>query len=201
MAHNAFRGSTAFFAGRQGRRFACTGVERTSCCGAVKHPTPSLRFRTIHLPTDAAAVVSHQRDACIATFGDDRRYQGDGRYLRWLQPKIEEFPDGFVMALQGQTIVGQLELEAPYGSGVGYVNLFYLRPKFRGRGYGRALQDYAERYFRAWEASRITLHVSPTNVRALGFYRRMGYRVRRASEEGEALWLMEKSLTPINASP
>jgi ribosomal protein S18 acetylase RimI-like enzyme len=172
---------------------ACGGGGFKSCCRIVTIPPTPLTYRTIDLDTDAAVVVTHQRDACVATFGDDRRHQGDRRYLAWLKRKLEEFPDGFVIAMQGDRIVGQLELEAPYGSPVGYVNLFYLRSEFRGRGLGRALQEYAERYFRAWEAARIELHVSPTNARALGFYRRMGYRVRRASEGGEALWLMEKS--------
>src|SRR5947209_15617029 len=134
-----------------------------------------LTYRTIHLPNDAALVARNRRDACIETFGDDASFEGDVRYLAWLKDKVEEFPDGFVLAFDSNRCVGHLELEVPYGLSCGYVNLFYLVREFRGSGYGPRLHAYAERYFRSWDASRIELHVSPTNRRAMEFYRKLGY--------------------------
>jgi ribosomal protein S18 acetylase RimI-like enzyme len=99
------------------------------------------------------------------------------------------------MAYLGDDFVGQLELEVPYGLNVGYINLYYVAAPFRRQGYGRRLHDYADRYFRAWEADRIALHVSPTNKRAVGFYRKMGYKVSAASDDpGVRLWKMTKEL-------
>jgi ribosomal protein S18 acetylase RimI-like enzyme len=157
--------------------------------------TPTLTYRTIDPDADAALAVAHQLDACVETYGDDARFQGRGRYLRWLRDKVEEFPDGFVLAYQGEQCVGQLELQVPYGLEAGYVNLYYVTPPFRGLGYGRRMHaEYAERYFTSWEARRIELHVSPTNERAVRFYLRMNYRFAMSSDRGRPLRLMSKDL-------
>lgn len=154
-----------------------------------------LTYRTIDADRDAELVAENHRDACVHSFGDDARYEGRERYLPWLRGKAEEFPDGFVLALYEGMCVGHLELEVPYGSDTGYVNLFYVTTPFRGQGYGRLLNEYAEHYFRCWEADRAELHVSPTNIRAVGFYRHMGYRVVTATDDPDVrLWKMVKVL-------
>lgn len=153
-----------------------------------------LTFRTIHLPNDAALVARNRRDACIETYGDAHRFEGDVRYLSWLKDKIEEFPDGFVLAYAGSHCVGHLELEVPYGKSVGYANLFFVARGFRRRGFGQVLHTYAERYFRSWEAATIQLHVSPINRRAVSFYRKLGYRPLRLEGSHAPLWRMELAL-------
>jgi len=155
--------------------------------------TPVLTYRTIDPRVDADQAVAHQVDACIASFGDDKRFQGAMRYLGWLKSKVEEFPEGFLMAYLDNRCVGQLELEVPYGLTTGYVNLFYVCAEFRGLGFGRLLHERAEMYFRSWDANQIELHVSTTNERALRFYRRTGYH--RASDcRGGTVWKMQKAL-------
>jgi ribosomal protein S18 acetylase RimI-like enzyme len=156
--------------------------------------TDTLTFRTIVLPRDAARAITYHRDACRATFGAgelDQRLEPPGRYLKNLAARVEEFPDGHLLAFAGDRCVGQLELQVPYGLTVGYVNLFYVAAPLRRRGYGRLLHARAERYFRSWEASVVELHVSPVNVAAVRFYEAMGYGVVR--REGELL-RMGKSL-------
>jgi ribosomal protein S18 acetylase RimI-like enzyme len=142
----------------------------------------TLTFRTIELPGDSARVVAYHADACRATFGEgeyERRLERPARYLGALAARIEEFPEGHLLAFAGAECVGQMELQVPYGLDVGYVNLFYVAPEFRRQGYGRAMHARAERYFRSWEAVRIELHVSPTNPAAVRFYQAMGYAVAR----------------------
>ena len=153
--------------------------------------TPTLTYRTIDPVCDADLLVYHQRDACIASFGDDSRFQGAQRYLAWLRAKVEEFPEGFLWATIDGACVGQLELEVPYGMETGYVNLFYVTERFRGMGFAPLLHERAELYFRSWEASRIELHVSPRNQRAVQFYRKMGY-ARTFEGDGRSLWKMYK---------
>ena len=156
--------------------------------------TPTLVFRTIDPddPGDAELAVANYLDASRASFATDGSFPGSKRHLAWLRSRIEEFPDGHVLAFQGGQCVGQLELQVPYGLMTGYVNLYCVTERFRGQGYGRRLHDYADRYFRSWEATRVELHVSPLNERALGFYRHLGYRLARV--EGR-LWRMERSLS------
>lgn len=148
----------------------------------------AVSYRTIDPLPDARLAVAHQLDACTCSFGDARRFQGAVRYLRWLESKVQEFPEGFLMAFAGEQCVGQLELEVPYGSDVGYVNLFYVTPPFRGLGFAQVLHDRAVAYFRSWEAGRIELHCSPTNRRAMQFYRRRGYTRLPADRHDGALW-------------
>ena len=151
----------------------------------AKLGTHALSYRTIDPLGDARLAVAHQLDACVCSFGDARRFQGAVRYLRWLESKVEEYPEGFLMAFAGDQCVGQLELEVPYGSDVGYVSLFYVTPAFRGLGFAQALHDRATSYFRSWEADRIELHCSPSNERALRFYRKLGYaRAPDAQDDG-----------------
>jgi len=154
---------------------------------------PALTFRTIDPDSgsDADLAVAAYLDACRASYGDESAFLGRRRHLTWLRSRVEEFPDGHVLAFDGHRCVGQLELQVPYGMTTGYVNLYYVTEAARGQGYGRRLHDYAARYFRSWEAERIELHVSPLNQGALGFYRHMGYRLVRV--EGR-LWRMRRDL-------
>ena len=154
---------------------------------------PVLTYRTIdpNSRADADLAVEAYLDACRLSYGDDSTFPGRRRHLDWLRARVEEFPDGHVLAFDGPACVGQLELQVPYGMTTGYVNLYYVREAVRGKGYGRRLHEYADRYFRSWEADRIELHVAPLNERALGFYRHMGYRLARV--EGR-LWRMARSI-------
>jgi ribosomal protein S18 acetylase RimI-like enzyme len=157
--------------------------------------SPTLTYRRIDPAADAALAARHHFEACVASFGDESRYEGREKYLAWLKRQVEQYPDGCVLAFEKDRCVGQMEMQVPYGLAVGYVNLFYVTPEFRGRGYGTLLHQYADRYFRSWEARRIELHVSPTNERAVGFYRKMGYRFIAADEAPMTrLWKMAKVL-------
>ncbi len=153
-----------------------------------------LTYRRIDPETDGETAAFHHRDACIESFGDDRSWEGRDRYLGTLRSQVEEFPDGCVLGFEKNRCVGQLQLQIPYGMTVGYINLFYVTAQFRGRGYGRLLHEYVERYFRAWEARRIELHVSPTNARALRFYLGLGYWPTEGAPRGARLWSMAKDL-------
>ena len=158
-------------------------------------PLPTLTYRRIDPVGDAALAARHHYDACVASFGDDSRYEGREKYLVLLKRQVEQYPEGCVLAYEKDRCVGQMELQVPYGLTAAYVNLYYVTPEFRGRGYGALMHDYAERYARSWEAGRIELHVSPTNERAVRFYRRMGYKFIAADEDPMTrLWKMAKVL-------
>ena len=158
--------------------------------------TPTLTYRTIDPEADASLAIANHWDACVASFGScaSAHYQGATGYLNWLRTRVEEYPDGHVLAYLDNQCVGQLELQVPYGSSDGYVNLYHVREKHRGKGIGRLMHEYVERYCRSWEATKIELHVSPTNQRAMGFYRGLGYRLIAASDPAH-LWRMAKTLS------
>ena len=150
-----------------------------------------LTYRTIDPIADVAFAYENYRAACVASYGSDAAALNEARYRGWLRARVEEFPDGHVFALLGETRVGQLELQAPYGLSTGYINLYAVSAPFRGMGFGQLMHGYVEKYFRAWEVSDVELHVSPTNEVAVNLYRALGYRF--AKEEGKQ-WRMSLKL-------
>lgn len=155
-----------------------------------------LLYRRIDPLIDGPLAYAHYRETCIASFGQGRRCIGQPAYLRWLGSRVQEYPDGHVLALLGGKVVGQLELQVPYGLDRGYVNLFYVARPYRRLGLGRRMHDFALTYFRSWEAQHVELHVSPTNPAAVAFYRSLGYRLAMVEHEGEPMWLMERTVIP-----
>jgi ribosomal protein S18 acetylase RimI-like enzyme len=153
----------------------------------------SLTFRTIDPGADRSIVISSYRQTHRASFGDDEKSCSVKSYLPWLRSRVEEFPDGHLLAFLGKRFVGQMELQVPFGLAEGYVNLVYVVPNFRGTGVGRAMHNRAEEYFRSWQAERSELDVSATNARAVGFYRHLGYRLSRVNGR---IWRMTRSLEP-----
>ena len=159
---------------------------------------PPLAFRPIDVDRDGPAAYARYRDAARASLGSDRA--GDRRlpYLAGLRDRCGEFPDGHVLATVDGEVVGQLEVQVPYGLSVGYVNLFYVAPRWRRLGVGRQVHARAAAYCRAWDATAIELHVGPGNLPAVGFYRSLGYRLLDAG--GGRLWRMRLDLTGVAAT-
>ena len=135
-----------------------------------------LTYRRIDPIEDVAFAYENYLAACVASFGSDETALSRKRYCAWLRARVEEFPDGHVFALLGETRVGQLELQAPYGLPTGYINLYAVSAPFRGMGFGKLMHGYVERYFRSWEASDVELHVAPMNEVAMNLYRSLGYQ-------------------------
>ena len=150
-----------------------------------------LTYRKIDPIQDIAFAYENYCAACIASYGSDATALSPQRYRAWLRSRVEEFPDGHVFALLGETRIGQLELQAPYGLSTGYITLYAVTAPFRGMGFGKLMHAYVEKYFRAWEVSDVELHVSPTNEIAVSLYRALGYRL--VKEEGKQ-WRMSLSL-------
>jgi ribosomal protein S18 acetylase RimI-like enzyme len=159
----------------------------------MSEPLSALTFRTIDPAADRSIVIDSYRQTHRASFGDNDKSCSIKSYLPWLRSRVEEFPDGHLLAFLGKRFVGQMELQVPFGLAEGYVNLFYVSPDFRGQGFGRAMHERADEYFRSWQAERIELDVSSTNTRAVGFYRHLGYCLSRVNGR---IWRMTRSLVP-----
>lgn len=145
---------------------------------SAQMPSPELKFHAIDLARHGALAIEFRRDSYVCSFGNDQIFVeengADGRaYLDWLTARIEQFPEGHVHAWQGDAIVGQIEMII--GSRGGYINLFYLRPESRGHGLGDVLHAYAVELMRRYRVGAVGLSVSPTNERAVRYYRRHGW--------------------------
>jgi ribosomal protein S18 acetylase RimI-like enzyme len=136
-----------------------------------------LSFRTIELERDAQTAVAFRRDSYLCSFGTDEAFGDVDAYLAWLRDRISRQPLGQVHVWRGQQIIGQLEMLVQATTPArGYINLFYLAPEWRGCGIGVALHQYAMEFMRNGGASVTRLSVSPTNARALAYYRKSAWR-------------------------
>ncbi len=162
-------------------------------------PGPPLTFRRLDVDRDGPAAYARYRDAAAVSLGDPRAADRRLPYLAGLRDRCSEYPDGHLLATLGDAVVGQLELQVPYGRPAGYVNLFYVAPAWRRLGLGRLMHDHAARYFRSWDAATVDLHVGATNTAALAFYRSLGYRLVDAPPG--PLWKMQLDLARAVVGP
>lgn len=145
---------------------------------SAQMPSPQLTFLAIDLDRHGALAIEFRRDSYVCSFGNDQIFIEEngpdgGAYLDWLRERVKQFPEGHVHVWQGDTIVGQLEMII--GTHGGYINLFYLRPESRGCGLGDELHAYAVALLRRYRVGVAGLSVSPTNERAIRYYRRHGW--------------------------
>src|SRR5438045_1330163 len=89
-----------------------------------------LAYRRIDPDEDALLAYAHHRAACVASFGTIERAGLLANYAQGLKARVEEFPEGNVIAMASGQCVGQLDLQAPYGLPIGYINLYYVRAPF-----------------------------------------------------------------------
>jgi ribosomal protein S18 acetylase RimI-like enzyme len=110
-------------------------------------------------------------------------------YIEWLKDRIAEFPQGCVHAYVEDQIVGQLEMRLRNAE-LGYINLFYLIPQYRGSSLGTELHSYAEHTMSACGMQQLQLTVSTQNQRALRFYQKHGWRAIRHRDHEKKHLLM-----------
>jgi GNAT superfamily N-acetyltransferase len=68
---------------------------------------------------------------------------------------------------------GGIEL---FGTEYGEVKRMYVRPQFRGTGYGKLLLDYLADYARTQGVGLLRLETGIYQAAAIGLYERMGFR-------------------------
>jgi ribosomal protein S18 acetylase RimI-like enzyme len=140
-----------------------------------------LEFKPIDLERHQDLCIRFRADSFVCSFDSAARFHeedGNGaqRYLQWLRQRIVAIPDSCVHVWKEEQIIGQMEMKRwKHDPSVGYVNLFYLIPEFRGQGLGQQLDRYAAIFFKQIGCRSARLSVSPTNLAATGFYLKQGW--------------------------
>jgi GNAT superfamily N-acetyltransferase len=166
----------------------------------VSEGAATLRFVPIDLDSTAAMAVAFRTDSFVCSFGSAERFlepdgKGGERYLVWLRQRMESMPGSCVHVFDGDDIVGQIEMgRFKSEPAVGYVYLYYLVPSYRSRGLGRHLDDYATRFLRGLGFRRARLNVSPSNLPAMRFYLKNGWRDLGPGQDHPEVHGMEKRL-------
>ena len=159
-----------------------------------------LEFLPVNLNFHEDLCLQFAADAILESFGSyDRFHEEDGkgskRYKDWLKERLTSDPTCSVLVRFESKIIGQVTTGTwkPDPS-IGYVNLYYLIPGMRDRGFGDFLERYAVQHLKGFGFSSARLSVSPTNPRALRFYQRNGWRDLGPRPGLEHVNLMEKYL-------
>jgi ribosomal protein S18 acetylase RimI-like enzyme len=157
-----------------------------------------LIFSPIDLDRHAQICVAFRRDSYICSFGIDNYLAEAGpngvHYIERLRMRTKKFPDGYVHVWQHGNIVGQMEMQILDEPRRGYVNLFYLIEELRGAGVSWELQEYAMEFMRRHQVQLAQLSVSPTNARAVAFYRKHGWRDLGLRPGRDNVHLMERDV-------
>jgi len=163
-------------------------------------PSETFNFHRLELPQDAALAVQFSEDAFVCSFGSAERFWAeagrDGRkWVTRLGEKLEQDPRSAVNAWLTESIVGQVVLGASdIQPDAGHVNLYYLVPSCRGRGLAPQLDAYAVGVLRDQGYQTATLNVSPSNVAAVKFYLRCGWRGLGPRPDAPYVDTMERTL-------
>lgn len=158
-----------------------------------------LEFKPINLGQHQDLCVQFRADSFVCSFGSaDRFYEADGNgaegYLQWLRQRITKIPNSCVHIWKGEQIIGQIEMGFwKNDSSVGYVNLFYLIPEFRGQGFGQQLDRYAANFFKHLGCKSARLAVSPANRVAMRFYLKHGWVDLGQREDAPEVHYLEKT--------
>ncbi|WP_251660917.1 GNAT family N-acetyltransferase [Sporosarcina aquimarina] len=136
-----------------------------------------LQFVNINLDSEKhrEIVTKFRRDSFEVSFGDGIDFDEED-YLHWLKEKIVDNPNGFVLVMEDNKYVGQIELTIREyeGKNIGYVHLYYLISEERSKSKGQKLDDYAREFFKDNNINEFHLRVSPTNISAIKFYCKIG---------------------------
>ena len=157
----------------------------------------SLRHEALCAETGRKYYTDCYRDAWLAAHGDLSGYYAD---LYWdaALTHLRRDPRSVLRLLADDTPVGLVDLDPERGAqaGYGWLSLLYLRPEFRGQGYGVQALARAILHFRSLGRRSLRLLAAEDNAPALHFYEREGFRTL-SWEDGShgKLLLMELPLT------
>ncbi|MHA2041910.1 MAG: GNAT family N-acetyltransferase [Candidatus Thorarchaeota archaeon] len=130
--------------------------------------------------------------------GDAREYvESMSDELAALQP-----PRGFVLVLESEEKLVGMALIKTIDEGIGEIKRMYIRPEYRGRGYGKELMQMLVTRAGELDYSTLRLETADFMPAALKIYRSVGFKERGEYPGGEVPeWyrpyciFMEKDLT------
>ncbi len=158
-----------------------------------------ISFAPIDLGNHRHEIVEFRKDSFVVSFGDAEKLIGEDkkgivRYLETLTQRSQSLPGSCVSVFHGEELIGQIELRfSRLDSNAGYVNLFYLKPSYRGKRGGKYLDKYAEDFFCKHGKYWALLNVSATNESAIRFYQKNNWVALESFEvDGQQIIRMKK---------
>ena len=128
-------------------------------------------------PADESAVVALWRECELTRPWNDPRKD--------IARKLAVQPELFLVGVVDHAVMASVM--AGYEGHRGWMNYLAVAPRYRGRGYGRALVEHVERLLLERGCPKVGLLVRNTNREAAQFYRRLGYAQDESISLGKRL--------------
>jgi ribosomal protein S18 acetylase RimI-like enzyme len=135
-----------------------------------------MQIRTFHAADEGAAVALWDECGLTRPWNDPHKD---------IARKLEVQPELFLVGVVDEAVIASVM--AGYEGHRGWMNYLAVAPRFRGRGYGRALVAHVERLLLERGCPKINLQVRASNPAAVAFYRRLGYAQDESISLGKRL--------------
>ncbi|TKC82976.1 GNAT family acetyltransferase [Trinickia terrae] len=142
----------------------------------------ALSIRPFDAASDTDAVLAIWQDA-FPEYRDPQKPQRDPRLS--IANKLAVQPELFFVALLDGRMAGTVM--AGYDGHRGWLYSLAVTPDMRGRGFGRALVEHAERALAALGCMKVNLQVLTAKRDVQGFYEAIGYRADAVVSLGKRL--------------
>lgn len=157
-----------------------------------------LYVRVVNLENDKDTLIRFRKDTEINNVGTSDNFDFNA-YLNRVSERVNKLPIGQLVIEKDNIPVGQMGLGITNHEGIeiGYIDLLYLIPDYRGKGLGKVLIRYSDKFFRAMNISEYHLRVSSNNKIAINLYSLSGMvKIKEEYVENEKypVWRMRKVL-------
>lgn len=145
----------------------------------------NMRFYNFDVRAREEEYLSFYRDAWTVAHGSD---EGFSRvYARSARRRAAADPESVAEAVLLGRSAGLIELapEIEELPGAGHIAFLYLRPEFRRRALAPELIGYAVHFYRERGRGALTLRAATENVRAVEFYKSLGFEYADSAGSGE----------------
>ena len=141
---------------------------------------PEVQIRDAIIPEEISLVRGLFREYAEG-LGFDLGFQGFAKELAELPGRYARPAGGLWLAVEGENIAGCVALR-PLDPGLCEIKRLYVRPAFRGCGFGRTLAEFVLRAAADAGYHRVCLDTMPSMLGAIALYRALGFA------EIEAYW-------------
>lgn len=155
----------------------------------------NMYFVPMNLERDGERYLEYYKDAWRTAHGTLEGFSDV--YLDIARARAAKNPLAVCEAMRDGAHAGLLELDLERGAdeGAGLIAFYYMAEPFRGRGLAVQLIGQATSVFRALGRKKLRLRVAEENVRAIGFYKKFGFRQTGVSDGALGkLIVMEKNI-------
>jgi len=154
-----------------------------------------MEFEEVNLEKNLNLYLGFRRDTHFLSYESEREFNTE-ECVNWFQSLKENNSTGFEHVVLDGQIIGLLEYKSGIkevdGELMGYINLIYLLPEYRGKNFGVELQSHVLSTFISDGCSFAYLRYLPKNIAAGSFYKKNGWEPKGVlTERGQ---LMVKKL-------